>query len=96
MTDMVKQFLASRLSGFYFAAMREGEVQAARTIERPVVMSMASMLTICGSILLLLFGMKHRCLGVMLVGHLCTVRIVQNCSCLASPYSQTLRIAHDD
>jgi MOSC domain-containing protein YiiM len=32
--DMVKRFLVSRLSGFYFAVLREGEVQAGDTIER--------------------------------------------------------------
>lgn len=32
--DMVKRFLASRLSGFYFAVLREGEVQAGVKIER--------------------------------------------------------------
>jgi len=32
--DMVKRFLASRLSGFYFAVLREGEVQAGEKIER--------------------------------------------------------------
>jgi MOSC domain-containing protein YiiM len=32
--DMVKRFLASRRSGFYFAVLREGEVQAGNTIER--------------------------------------------------------------
>jgi MOSC domain-containing protein YiiM len=32
--DMVKRFLASRLSGFYFAVLREGEVQAGEQIER--------------------------------------------------------------
>ncbi len=32
--DMVKRFLVSRRSGFYFAVLREGEVQAGDTIER--------------------------------------------------------------
>jgi MOSC domain-containing protein YiiM len=32
--DMVKRFLTSRRSGFYFAVLREGEVQAGDTIER--------------------------------------------------------------
>ena len=32
-TDIVKRFLQSRRSGFYFAVMREGEVQAGDTIE---------------------------------------------------------------
>lgn len=31
--DMVKRFLVSRRSGFYFAVLREGEVQAGDTIE---------------------------------------------------------------
>jgi MOSC domain-containing protein YiiM len=33
-TDMVKRFLASRYSGFYFAVLREGKVQAGDTITR--------------------------------------------------------------
>jgi MOSC domain-containing protein YiiM len=32
--DMVKRFLQSRRSGFYFGVLREGEVQAGDTIER--------------------------------------------------------------
>jgi MOSC domain-containing protein YiiM len=31
--DMVKRFLASRRTGFYFAVLKEGEVQAGDTIE---------------------------------------------------------------
>jgi MOSC domain-containing protein YiiM len=33
-SDMVKRFLVSRRSGFYFGVLREGEVQAGDTIER--------------------------------------------------------------
>jgi len=32
-TDIVKRFLASRRTGFYFAVLREGEVEAGATIE---------------------------------------------------------------
>lgn len=33
-TDILKRFLVSRRSGFYFGVLREGEVQAGDTIER--------------------------------------------------------------
>ena len=33
-TDILKRFLASRRSGFYFAVLREGEIQAGDIIER--------------------------------------------------------------
>src|SRR5437660_3571026 len=32
--DILKRFLVSRRSGFYFAVLREGEVQAGDTVER--------------------------------------------------------------